>query len=312
MKRLLRYTGFLLAIVAAALWSSVRGPATSAPFLGYVCSAATAQGDGPPPTPAEQFKTLLKEFHAAAHAHFQSTTTDEERAQGVARVAQLTSRCLELVEKNPGDPIALEALTQVVTLEYWLNTHTSHPGWGKDSRQARAIALLLRDHLQSDLLGETCKRVHFGFRQECETFLRAVLEKNPHREVRGQACLRLAQFLANRRERLELLKGQPELARRYEGLYGKDYLEALRRQDRAQVMQEAEAFYERARDSFSDVKLPYGELVGEAAKTELFEIRHLAVGKETPDIEGVDQDGGQLKLSDYRGKVVLLYFWSEF
>ena len=28
--------------------------------------------------------------------------------------------------------------------------------------------------------------------------------------------------------------------------------------------------------------------------------------------EEVDQDGQQFKLSDYRGKVVLLYFWSEF
>ncbi|MBI2808576.1 MAG: redoxin domain-containing protein [Planctomycetes bacterium] len=29
------------------------------------------------------------------------------------------------------------------------------------------------------------------------------------------------------------------------------------------------------------------------------------------EIEGQDQDGKHFKLSDYRGKVVLLYFWSE-
>jgi peroxiredoxin len=44
----------------------------------------------------------------------------------------------------------------------------------------------------------------------------------------------------------------------------------------------------------------------------LFELRHLAVGKQAPDIEGQDQDGKQFKLSDYRGKVVLLDFWSHF
>jgi len=38
----------------------------------------------------------------------------------------------------------------------------------------------------------------------------------------------------------------------------------------------------------------------------------LAVGKEAQDIEGADQDGKRFKLSDYRGKVVLLYFWQEF
>jgi hypothetical protein len=54
----------------------------------------------------------------------------------------------------------LDALTHVITLQYWLDNYSSHPGWGKDSRQARAIAILLRDHLRSDQLGETCKRVH--------------------------------------------------------------------------------------------------------------------------------------------------------
>ena len=60
------------------------------------------------------------------------------------------------------------------------------------------------------------------------------------------------------------------------------------------------------------MKLPYGDKVGELAKTELFEIRHLSVGKQALEIEGQDQDGKRFKLSDYRGKVVLLYFWSEY
>ena len=109
-----------------------------------------------------------------------------------------------------------------------------------------------------------------------------------------------------------MLKEQPELARRYEGLFGKDYIEALQRRDRASVMKEAEALYEQASEKYGDVKLPYNETVGEVARTDLFEIRHLAVGKVAPDIEGADQDGRPFKLSDYRGKVVLLYFWSEY
>src|SRR5262249_15997327 len=161
-----------------------------------------------------------------------------ERQTIVAGVDKVTVRLLELVENNPKEPFALEALTQVVTLEYWLNMHTSHPGWGKKSPQARAIALLLRDHLQSHQLLQTCKRVTCGFRQECETFLRTVLEKKPHREVQGAACLRLAQLLAGRVEKLALLKEQPELARRYEKLFGQDYIEELQARDPASVMKE--------------------------------------------------------------------------
>src|SRR5262245_61909572 len=279
--------------------------------LAGLFAAAQVDGQDKQTTPAEQYQALLKEFQGAAATYFQST--DEVERQGIVeRVDKATVRLVELVEKNPKEPFALQALTDIVTQEYWLNTHTSHPGWGKQSPQARAIALLLRDHLQSDQLIETCKRVNFGFRPEGEPFLRTVLEKNPHREVQGAACLRLAQFLAGRVEKLELLKEQPDLARRYEGLFGKEYIETLRGRDRSSDMKEIEALYDQASEKYGDVKLPYNETVGEVARTDLFEIRHLTVGKVALDIEGADQDGQPFKLSDYRGKVVLLYCWSEF
>src|SRR5262245_58097755 len=260
--------------------------------------------------PAEQYKALLKEFGEAAHANWKAKT-EEERKQAAARVEPLPLKLLQLAEKHPNAAWTLDALNHVITQEYWLDNYSSHPGWGKESRQARAIAILLRDHLRSDKLGETCKRVQYGFRKECETFLRTVLEKNPHRDVQGQACLRLALFLNGRLNRLDLLKDQPELTRRYEGLYGKDYLDALRRQDRTKAVAEVEAVFEQAAAKYGDVKLPFGGTVGDNAKMELFAIRHLAVGKEAPDIEGPDQNGVRFKLSDYRGKVVLLYFWQH-
>ena len=293
LKQAVGYTAFVLAIITTDMRTS-------------------AAAEGKPATVAEQYQSILKEIQGASYGYFQATN-DAERQAIVARVDNATTKCLELVEKNPRDPIALDALTQVVTDEYWLNTHTTHPGWGKESRQARAIALLLRDHVESDKLAETCKRVHFGFRAECETFLRTVLEKNPHREVQGTACLRLAQFLANRLERLDLLADQPDLAKRYDTLFGKDYMDALKLQDRARVIVEVETLYERTIEKYADVQVPqYDSTAGKQAEIELFEIRHLAVGKQAPDIEGEDQDGKQFKLSDYRGKVVLLYFWSEF
>ena len=40
-----------------------------------------------------------------------------------------------------------------------------------------------------------------------------------------------------------------------------------------------------------------------------YKVTHLVVGCEAPEIEGFDQDGKRFRLSDYRGKVVLLPFW---
>ena len=47
----------------------------------------------------------------------------------------------------------------------------------------------------------------------------------------------------------------------------------------------------------------------EEAKEALAEVSKLAIGTVAPEIEGVDIDGVAFKLSDYRGKVVLLDFW---
>jgi hypothetical protein len=48
--------------------------------------------------------------------------------------------------------------------------------------------------------------------------------------------------------------------------------------------------------------------LGQEAEDRLDAMLNLAVGKPAPEIEGVDFDGKPLKLSDYRGKVVMLVF----
>ena len=126
--------------------------------LTFSVAAAQDKGGDKADSPAERYKSLLKEFNETAYKNWQATN-DEERKQIVARIENLPLQLLELVEEHPKDPIALDALTQVVTQEYWLDNYSSHPGWGQDSRQARAIAILLRDHIQSDKLGETCKLI---------------------------------------------------------------------------------------------------------------------------------------------------------
>ena len=49
----------------------------------------------------------------------------------------------------------------------------------------------------------------------------------------------------------------------------------------------------------------------DVAKKELFELQNLSVGMVAPDIVGEDLDGIEFRLSDYRGKVVMLDFWGH-
>jgi hypothetical protein len=279
-------------------------------ILGLSVAAVPGKGQARPATPAEQYKALLKEYQLASSG---GALSDEERMKFVGRVFKLRNKLaqkfVELAEKNPRDPIALDALIQAV----WQVNTTPWPVEvvGKDRAQVRAFALLQRHHIRSDKLGPVCQRLSFGFCKEYETFLRTVLKRNTHKNVQALACLSLAHFLNNRLQRLDLIKDQPELAREFAGLFGKEYLEELQRQDRARASKEAEAFFEQAAKKYGDVKVPGGGTVGQKATAELFEIRHLRVGKVAPDIEGEDQDGKRFKLSDYRGKVVLLDFWHQ-
>jgi hypothetical protein len=273
-------------------------------------------------TPAEQYQTLLKEYQEASRV-FWNPTTDAEKRSAIERVNKTSQILLELAQKNPEDPIALDALIQVVAQDVWMELREHELGGlaendtppraqAKESPAGTAMRLLLRDHMESDRLGEVCRRAMYGFRKDYEIFLRAVLEKSPHRDIQGLACILLPQLLNNRQQKLDLIKGQPELAKSYERRFGKGYLDQLRRQDRAQVLAEAEALFDQASEKYGDVKIPYGGTVAERAETELFELRHLTAGKQAPDIAGEDQDGKRFRLNDYRGKVVLLYFWQQF
>jgi hypothetical protein len=137
-----------------------------------------------------------------------------------------------------------------------------------------------------------CMRLSSVEGKVADQFLRA-LQKDKRRAVQGVACLTLGQVLK----------------RRADGLFEKDAKTA------AKLRKESEELLARAAERYGDVKLGperLGGLVGDKAKNELFELRHLSTGLAAPEISGDDQDGKQMKLSDYKGKVVLLDFWSEF
>ena len=142
----------------------------------------------------------------------------------------------------------------------------------------KALLILAKDHLQSPRLGEACQSLVYSQGKEAENFLRTVLEKNPAHQAQGMAAMSLGQFLRNQAQ-----SGNPA---------------------------EAEKLFEKVVADFADVK-GYRGTLGEAAQAQLYEIRNLSIGKVAPEIEGQDVDGKNFKLSEYRGKVVVLDFWGD-
>jgi hypothetical protein len=156
-------------------------------------------------------------------------------------------------------------------------------------RYAKRFAENYLVRMKPDRIAQLCQALSYSTDEVSETLLRTLLEKDPRREVQGLASLTLAQEL---KRRLEMTPAGGAATA-------------------SQVLTESEKLLRRASDQFGDVKLAVGGTVGDKAKLELDDILQLAVGKVAPEIEGQDQDGTTFKLSDYRGKVVLLDFWHQ-
>lgn len=293
---------------------------TAALFSLVLLSLHATAGTAQERASAERYRQLIEDYNTVSRQVARSETVDDRKS--VARqFDEFAKKFLDIAEQHPTDPVALSAIHAAIqaiisTDSRAQNIAEFHPGTlvagSSDGSAERAVELLLRNHLQSDKLAPICDRMRFSFRPEFEPFLNAAIQENPHRDVHGLAQLAVAQLLHNQLRLLDLARDRPELAKRYDAIYGAGYIERLQQMGREQLVQRTEAAYEAA-VKFEDVtNIPFKTSVAEKAESELYELRHLSEGRLAPEIQGQDQDGRPLKLSDYRGKVVLLYFWQEY
>ncbi len=276
---------------------------------------------GEPPTPAGRFEAIRRdwrshvdEMKATAARLSTNEAIRRHHEAGEPREHALYARALDLAEGHPDDPAAVDALAWVVYR-------------GVPPERGKALRRIIGHHAASPRLKPalhfiSMRRHHLQVDADLyETLLREVLAKNPDRDCRGLACLRLGQLARLRAEALVRLDQFPDHYRaiyRGHGLGPKD-LEKLRERTPVDLAREAERRFERTVAEFADVKdwfdpgredVSLGSL-GDGAGKELREVRDLAIGKVAPAIEGRDIDGASLKLADHRGKVVALVFWGS-
>jgi thiol-disulfide isomerase/thioredoxin len=230
---------------------------------------------------------------------------DEVRALGekILRSREgFVARALAFAREHPRDPAALEALATALRFTAGGDTDAlSRLG-------AEAVGLVRRDHLRSPSLDPLLPWLAAQRTEGAEGLMASVLEQNPQRTVRGRAAFWLARTLAEDAEAAQQLRQTPELADELQGR--PESLNRLRAADPGKMGRRAEELFELLKKDYSDVKeqglLP--ATLGEAAEQGLFALRNLAVGRTAPEIDGKDLEGKPFKLSDYRGKVVVLVF----
>jgi thiol-disulfide isomerase/thioredoxin len=232
-----------------------------------------------------------------------------EAAQAAARtrflkeVEKNVEAALGLARANPDDSTGFEALKFVI------RTNGSGPGDGS----ARALRLILsrgddRRPGQADYLAHVALRL-FQY-PDAEALLRRVLKRNSCRDDRAAACYWLAHHLSHQARIIRRLREKPGDLKYFEGYIASEPIGKFVKEKEPEALAEAsEALLQRAASEFGDVRMTgYKRTLAEIVIGELFSAQNLNVGKTVPEIEGVDHQGKPFKLSDTRGKVVVLTF----
>lgn len=218
---------------------------------------------------------------------------EDSREDFKTKATKLFNGALDLAESNPSSREGFAALEWILT-QY--DSYDMPVG-------STALRLVAEQYAEDPRIGTLMANLSYyppressASRQPAMDLIKLVAETNPERTARGQALLGLASLLRKEFEEAEF-RQNPDLSR---------------------VRSEAQAAYEMVLEDYGDcrylrtcgIRAPRKTL-GEEARIALFDLNHLSEGQVAPEIEGEDLDGVKFKLSDYRGKVVLLVFWAS-
>jgi peroxiredoxin len=259
-------------------------------FLGWIAllAAAPASGqdkkDEPTITAGQrQFQAIWKEWtqirQELTKSHRAAATNQEKeqiQRQLDGLIGKFSDRLFQIAKEYPTDPGAEDALV-ALSLHLGADAKTAEQG-------ARALGLLVANFPQSSKLAAPLDATQHIPVAAWEKPLRLVMENHPDPNRQCQACLLLAENLRLRSER------------------------APQKKDAAGVtlLEQAEVVLKEGRNRFKETKSV------KDFDDALFALHHLTVGATPPPIDGEDTlTGKPLKLSDYRGKVVVLYFFGD-
>jgi hypothetical protein len=189
-----------------------------------------------------------------------------------------------LAEKFAGGPGGLKALTWMV--QHAHEAPNPNPAGGLPPDLDWALKQLAEHHVKDAGLASALEAMdslrYFpgDFAAPLAEFYERVAEGNPDKSVKALALFNLGALLAN--DFGEPVGGESK---------------------RADNKKRATEIFRRIAKEFADTP------AAESAAPFIFEMEHLQVGDTVPEIESVDIDGKPVRLSQFRGQVIVLDFW---
>lgn len=205
---------------------------------------------------------------------------------------------LDVAEKYAGTKAALDSLTWVLKR------------FESGSNADRAIIMLVESHAAHREIEQLYLHIGNNPSLKVAVFYRRVIAVNKNPTAVGRAHFRLGNYLVRQAEIAREVRANPDSLDKFKLFYGSALTEYLQKVDLSSIRKDALKQFTVAVEKYPNVRTYKGEL-SELAGREKFKLEHLTVGGVAPEIVGEDIAGKPMKLSDYKGKVVLLDFWGD-
>jgi hypothetical protein len=271
---------------ALALLPLMLPPGTAAPLVGTASQEAAPKPAQVQDELAPEFDKLVESFDQAQEAFYAKVrelyaAADKEglspadKAKAQAAAEAIWSEAPNTTFLPQFEELAKKAKGKPTALKSWLKVIELAQGPMSQMKVEQAVNVLLADHIESEELSALGQLVsHWSSTPEFHSkVMNSLREKSKHPKVKAAATLSLAQGLA-----------QKDAAK-------------------------AKALYQELMSTYAKLEAGWGGTFGDVAERALFEMEHLQIGMVAPDFESVDETGAKFKVSDYRGKVVVLDFW---
>lgn len=303
------------------LTGNTRIPSANFPIDNFSMGTLVEAKQDKDKTPEElEFEKLQREFgelSAKYSSALQQATNDEEVRRAYEELDPrelMPNKFLAFEEKHRNSPIALEALTIVSEMASSVGNPDSNAAKGRNA----AFDRLIDHYLSHEGLEPTISTMSGGPpAPRAEEFLQLLVEKSPHKSVRAHALLAQIKIGKTLLEQKASVKF-PEMKARYQEIIEhapkkmaeqiQSMLEQIEALDADSLQKQLNEKLQSLGQDYADVEVQIYGTAGNASARISYAINKVVVGGQAPELHVTDLDGNSFKLSDYKGKIVVLLF----